>query len=284
MATKGKTGFQQVAPDVYAMVLSFVGPEGGGPNGGFIVAGDKVIVIDSFITMTAARELLSQIKSLTAKEPSFLIYTHSHGDHITGARVFAPPAIAIAQESTREAMIEEGRSGIERMLQMRPELAPDMKGAAVVLPEITYCDHMSLNFGERQIELIHPGAAHTFGDTIVYLPKEKVLFAGDLLFNHICPPMMGSSLGWVRAISQIEQMDIDSIVPGHGFVCTKKEITELKHFIQRLRREVKKCYDQNMPKEKVTAAINLGGFKDWPHQERLQMDVELIYRELEAAK
>ncbi|MFH0847616.1 MAG: MBL fold metallo-hydrolase [Chloroflexota bacterium] len=279
MPTKGKTGLREIAPGVYAMVTSIIGPDGGGPHGGFIVAGDKVIVIDAFITMTAARELLSQIKSVTKKEPSYLIYTHSHGDHIVGARVFCPPAVAIAQENAREEMLKEGRAGIERMMQMRPQLAPYMKGAEVVLPDITFCHQMSLCFGNRQIELIWVGPAHSNGDILVYLPKEKVLFAGDLLFDHVCPPLRGSSAGWIDAISFVEELDVKHYVPGHGFISNKKELGDMKRFLRHLRREVKKCYDQKIPKKKVAEAINLGEFKNWGRLERLPDATAFIYDE-----
>ncbi len=279
MSSQGKTGLQEVASGAWAMIMSIIEPEGGGPNAGFILAGDEVVVIDALISLGAARELLKQIKSVTGKKPTFLINTHEHGDHVLGNQVFAPPAVIIAHENVREMLLRGGRSIIDRFVKMRPALAEDLKEARIVTPEITYRNQMSLYLGGRTIELIHPGKAHTQGDTIVYLPDEKVLYAGDLLFNHIVPPIFGDSAGWIAAIEQIEKMDVKTIVPGHGFVCTKQEITDLKHYLIELRRQVKKCYDRKLTKEKALAEIDMGVYKEWPHQERLALDVEQLYKE-----
>ena len=283
MVSQNKTGLQEVVPGVWAMILSIIEPEGGGPNSGFIVAGDEVIVIDSLISLGAAKELLGQIKSLTGREPTFLINTHSHGDHVNGNQIFAPPAKILAHESVREVLLREGDSIIERTVQMRPALSEDLKGAKIIVPDITYHARMTLHFGRLTIELIHPGMAHTLGDTMVYLPEEKVLYAGDLLFNHIFPPIFGDSAGWIAAIEQIEGMDIQAIVPGHGFICTKQEITDLKHCLIELREQVRKCYDRKLDKEKALSEIDMGVYRKWPHQERLELDVDQLYKEFESA-
>lgn len=284
MLPQNKTGLQEVAPGAWAMILSISEPEGGGPNSGFIVAGDEVIVIDSLISLSPARELLSQIRNVTGKKPTFLINTHSHGDHVNGNQVFAPPAKIIAHENTREVLVREGHSIIERTAQMRPALAKDLKEAEIIVPDITYRNRMTLYFGDRTIELIHPGKAHTFGDTIVYLPEDKVLYAGDLLFNHIFPPIFGDSAGWINALEQMEKMDIKAAVPGHGFVCTKQEITDLKNFLIGLSKQVKEYYERQTSKEKALSMIDMGLYRNWPHQERLALDVGQLYKEFESIR
>ena len=283
MVSQDKTRLQEVAPGIWANILSIIGPDGGGPNAGFILEGNTTIIVDSLITLRAAREMLAGIKKAGGKEPSFLTNTHSHSDHIIGNQIFAPPAIVIAQENTREAIMSEGAAGIKRIADMRPNLAEDLKEVKVVVPEIAYSEAMTLNFGGRSVKLIHPGPAHTLGDTLVYIPEEQVLFAGDLLFNHIIPPIMGDSANWVRVLTWLEGLDIKAVIPGHGYVGTKEDLVEMKKFLQRLRREVKKCYDKEMPQDNVITEINLGKYRDWPHQERLTMDVAKLYKEFGSA-
>ena len=283
MVSQDKTRLQEVAPGIWANILSIIGPDGGGPNAGFILEGNTTIIVDSLITLRAAREMLAGIKKAGGKEPSFLINTHSHSDHIIGNQIFAPPAIVIAQENTREAIMSEGAAGIKRIADMRPNLAEDLKEVKVVVPEIAYSEAMTLNFGGRSVKLIHPGPAHTLGDTLVYIPEEQVLFAGDLLFNHIIPPIMGDSANWVRVLTWLEGLDIKAVIPGHGYVGPKEDLVEMKKFLQRLRREVKKCYDKEMPQDNVITEINLGKYRDWPHQERLTMDVAKLYKEFGSA-
>jgi len=121
--------------------------------------------------------------------------------------------------------------------------------------------------------------AHTDGDTMVYLPEDRLLYAGDLLFNHIFPPIMGSSAGWIAAIEQIEAMDVDTIVPGHGFVCTKKELGDLKQCIVELRHQVEDCFNRGLSAEEAAKQIDLP-YLQWPRAERLPVAVQTIYREL----
>jgi len=226
--------------------------------------------------------MLGHIKRITGKEPTFLINTHNHADHVIGNQVFSPPAAIIAHENVREVLLRDGRAIIDRVAQTRPALSAELKEARIVAPQITYQNVLTLYLGGRTIQLIHPGKAHTLGDTIVFLPEAKVLFAGDLLFNHIVPPIMGDSAGWIAAIERIESMDIQTIIPGHGFMSTKQEIVDLKQFLIKLRQEVKKCYDRKLDKEKAKAEIDLGVYREWPHQERLTVDIDQLYKEFAA--
>jgi cyclase len=282
MVSQGKTGLQEVAPGIWADILD-VGPQGGGPNAGFILAGDKTIVIDALISLSAARELRAAIKKAGGKEPSFLINTHGDADHIIGNQIFSPPAVIIAQENTREAIMNDGAAGFQRMAQFHPELAGELREAVVVAPQITFCDALSLYFEGRSVHLIHPGPAHTLGDALVYIPEEQVLFTGDLLFNQIVPPIRGDSANWVRTLAWLEEQDIKVVIPGHGYAGTKDNLTEMKKFLQRLRREVKKCYQKGVPQDKAASEINLGRFESWAGKERLAMSIPQLYKELSGA-
>ncbi|MFC1987897.1 MBL fold metallo-hydrolase [Chloroflexota bacterium] len=274
MVSKGKTGIQEVAPGIWADILSATGP-----NAGFILAGDKTIVVDALVSLGAAREMLAGIKKAGGKEPSFLINTHGDGDHIIGNQIFAPPAVVIAQENTHEAIMKEGAAAIKRTAQIRPDLAEELKEVTIVIPEITFCHAMSLNFGSLSINLIYLGPAHTFGDSVIYIPEEQVLFAGDLMFNHIIPVIKGDSANWVRALIWLEKLDIKAVIPGHGYVGTKEDLVALRKFLQKLRREVKRCYDKGVPEDKAVTEINLGKYRDWLRQERVSVDVAKLYKE-----
>jgi cyclase len=286
MVSQEKNILKEVAPGIWALNMSVVSPNGGGPNAGFIIAGDKTIVVDALISLKAARELLGAIKKAGGKSPSFLVLTHSHGDHIIGSQVFSTTATVIAQENCREEIIKNAEAGLKRTKETRSFLfsAEDLEEARVVVPEVTFCDAMSFSFGNRDIELFYPGPAHSTGDTLVYVPDAQVLFAGDLLFNHIIPPIMGDSLNWVRTLQWLEELDIKVIIPGHGVMATKDDLIELRKYLQRLRREVKKCYDRKVPQDKVIPELDLGKYREWPNQDRLVPSVALIYKELKGGE
>ena len=279
MASHSKTGLVEVAPSAWAVIMSVIPPEGGGPNAGFFVAGEQVIVIDSLISPGFGQQLSGYIRQVTDKSPTYLINTHGHGDHVFGNQIFSPPATIIAHEKVRETLLSQGEVMVNSFAERLSGLVPDIKDTNVIAPHITYRHHMTLHLDGRTVELIHPGVAHTDGDTMVYLPDDKLLYAGDILFNHIFPPIFGSSAGWITAIEQIEAMDIDTVVPGHGFIATKKELGDLKRCLIELRSQVKDCFDQGLSAEEATKRVALP-YLEWPRAERLPLGVQTIYQEL----
>jgi len=279
MTSDSRTGLVEVAPGAWAVITSLIPPEGGGPNAGFVVAGEQVVVIDSLVSPGFGQQLAGYVRQVTDRPPAYLINTHGHGDHVFGNQAFAPAARIVAQRKVRETLLSQGEAMVKSFAERFADVVPDVKDTRVVPPDITYCRHMTLHFDGRTVELIHPGVAHTDGDTMVYLPEDRLLYAGDLLFNHIFPPIMGSSAGWIAAIEQIEAMDVDTIVPGHGFVSTKKELGDLKQCIVELRHQVKDCYNRDLSAEEAVKQIDLP-YLQWPRAERLPLAVQTIYREL----
>lgn len=279
MTVESRTGLVEVAPNAWAVVMSLIPPEGGGPNAGFVLAGGQVVVIDSLLSPGFGQQLAEYVRRVTDRPVAYLINTHAHGDHVFGNQVFAPAARVVAQRKVRDTLLSQGESMVKSFAERFADMVPDIKDAEVVPPDITYCRHMTLHFDDRTIELIHPGVAHTDGDTMVYLPEDRLLYAGDLLFNHIFPPIMGSSAGWIAAIEQIEAMDVDAIVPGHGFVATKKELGDLKQCITEVRHQVKQCFNRGLPVEETVKQVDLP-YLHWPRAERLPVAVQTIYREL----
>jgi len=279
MASDLRTGLIEVGRDAWAVITSVIPPEGGGPNAGFLLAGGQVVIIDSLVSPGFGQKLMEYVRQVTDRPLAYLINTHGHGDHVFGNQVFAPAARVVAQRRVRETLLSQGEAMVKSFAERFGDTVPDIKDTKVVPPDITYCRHMTLHFDDRSIELIHPGVAHTDGDTVVYLPQERLLYAGDLLFNHIFPPIMGSSAGWIAAIEQIEAMEVDTIVPGHGFIATKKELGDLKQCIVELRHRVEDYFDRGLSAEEATKQVDLP-YLQWPRAERLPLAVQTIYREL----
>ena len=280
MVSHSKKGLVELGAGIWAAIMSIIPPEGGGPNAGFIVAGDQVVVIDSLISPGTGQELITQLAQVTDRSPTYLINTHAHGDHVLGNQAVSPPATIIAHENVREVLLSQGEAIVASFAERYSDVAPGIKDTTVMPPHITYSERMTLSFDGRMIELIHPGVAHSNGDTLLYLPEEKILFAGDILFNHIFPPIFGSSAGWIATIERLEKMAIETIVPGHGYIATKKELVDLKECLIALRSQVKDCFDRNLTPEQATNEIDIP-YLEWPRSERLGQDVRVIYEELE---
>ncbi|MFH1087967.1 MAG: MBL fold metallo-hydrolase [Chloroflexota bacterium] len=279
MTSQSKAGFIEVSPGVWAAIMSIIPPEGGGPNAGFILAGRQVVVVDSLISPSMAQQMAKQLRQVTDRAATYLINTHGHGDHVFGNQVFSPPATIIAHKNVRDVLLSQGKAMVKSTAERWGGVLPDIKDTTVLPPHITYTERMTLHLDERTVELIHAGTAHTTGDTMVYLPAEKVLFSGDILFNHIIPPIMGSSAGWIAAIEKLEAMDIETIVPGHGFIAAKKDLGDLKRLLIELRRQVKDCFTRGLLQEQTVKELDMPYLK-WPHPERIPMGVALIYEEL----
>ena len=279
MSFHSQTGLIEVAPGAWAAVMSILSPEGGGPNAGFILAGDHVVVIDSLISPASGQQLREYVRQVTDKSPAYLINTHHNGDHVFGNQAFSPPATIITHENVRNVLLSQGEATVKDFTERFSHLVPDIKDTTVLPAHITYRDHMTLHLGGRTIELIHTGVSHTHGDTVVYLPEDKLLYAGDMFYYHNFPSIFGSSAGWIEAIGQLEAMDIETIVPGHGFITTKEELGDFKQCLIRLRSQVKDCFTRGLSPEQAREKIDLYDLQ-WAHPERLDIGVKFIYEEL----
>ena len=101
-------------------------------------------------------------------------------------------------------------------------------------------DRLVFHQSGRDVELRHLGPAHTFGDAFVYLPKDKILFAGDLAFYYVTPLAFQGHVGnWIKVADRILKMDVDLIVPGHGPLGGKKELREMRSYLMLIRREAR---------------------------------------------
>lgn len=267
----------ELIPDVWLFTTSLL--PGGGPNSGLIISGNDVILIDSSFSLSHGKQLLLNLHQVTSKSPTYIINTHSHGDHLFGNEAFAPPAMVIAHENVRKTLILQGENMIKSFASRWAHLIPDIADTTLILPDITFTDKITLHLAGRSIELIHPGPAHTNSDVMIYLPEQKILFSGDLFFNRVFPPILGSSTGWIAALEKMETMEFDKLVPGHGSVASKKELTEFKNLLIKMRNQVEQSFTRGLTVQQAIKEMDLP-CKDWPLYDRLTMNVQFIYQEL----
>ncbi|WP_053847771.1 MBL fold metallo-hydrolase [Streptomyces sp. NRRL B-24085] len=204
--------FEEVADGVHA----FVQPDGSWclSNAGVLPGTDVTLVVDTAATRARALRLRAATERLRGGSRLLVANTHQHGDHTFGNCVFAPDALFVGHDTARSDMARSGL-GLQR-------LWPDVPWGEVrvTLPELTYSDRMTLHTGREEVELIHPGPAHTTGDTVVWVPHRRVLFTGDIVMNGVTPfCLMGSVEGSLRAIRLLRELEPTTVVPGHGPVC-----------------------------------------------------------------
>lgn len=270
-----ETGLLELAPGVFARVY----PEGR-TNAGFIVGEEAVLVVDALMTPGLARGLQEDVKRVCDRPIRYLVNTHYHGDHTFGNAAFAPTPI-ISHQRCREELAERGEASLRRFATMRPELASELEGVSIRLPDVTFTDSLSVDLGGITAHLAHPGPAHTGGDTFVYVPERRVLFAGDLLFARMVPFMGdGHPQGWVQALERLDPLDADAVVPGHGLMATKTELREQRDLLADLCAVAKESLRGGVSEEEAARSPRLQRYADLPRAEGVAVGIGRAYAEL----
>lgn len=204
-------------------------------NTGFIVGDEGVVAIDTCATERRTRQFLEHVGAITAEPLRVLVNTHHHGDHTHGNYLTHPAAI-IGHDRCREEMIAGGIH-TEAYEGVFGDPSPDWGDLELAAPMLTFSDHMHVHTGEMGIELHYIGGpAHTTNDIVAWLPEQRALFTGDLVFNGGTPfVLMGSVSGALTAVERLRTFDAEVIVPGHGPVCdlaVLERLTAYYRFVQ----------------------------------------------------
>ncbi len=186
-------------------------------NAGFVVTPAGVVVVDALGSPALATELVAQIRKITDKPVTHVIVTHYHADHIYGLQAFkALGARIIAHGAAREYLNSD--TARLRLEASREELAPWVNDdTRLVEADEWLAADKTLVVGGTEFRIKIVGPSHTPEDLVVYLPKEKVLFAGDLVFRSRIPYVgKADSQHWIAALKTLLTFDASVIVPGHG--------------------------------------------------------------------
>ena len=257
----GETGERQVtrlADGVYA--IQHQNLNDGNPSGNTtVIIGDReVFVVDSCYRPSLAREDIAQIRQWTDKPVRYLLNTHFHNDHNNGNKTYmdAFPGLAIiAHEETKKDMdliqpgnIERGakelavtiaafkqgknrhgrvlsedeKKQVQDILPGLEQMQAEFETLVYQPPTLTFSDKLDIDIGNREVQVKHLGRGNTPGDAVVYLPKEKILIAGDLLVYPIPYTYDGYPAEWIETLQRMAQLESQTIVPGHGPVLHDK--------------------------------------------------------------
>ena len=272
-----KTGMREVGPRVFAYVQAT--GETGISNAGLIVGVDGATAVDALMVPSMTRRLVAAIKRTTRKKIGALVNTHHHLDHTGGNRFFRGAAI-VATEKCRAALAP-GFPPVALLQRFMPAFAREFPLLKLQLPTVTFEDRLVIHDGEREIHLWHPGQpAHTAGDATVFLPKERVLFAGDLAFHYVTPLAFQGHVGhWIEAADRVLEFEADVIVPGHGPIGTRHDLRLMRDYLALVRREAKTRFEAAMTAEAAAADIKLGVYASWREAERILPNVMRCYQE-----
>jgi len=225
----------KVADNVY----SYVGVKNASPlnsfgaNAGIVVGSDGVLVIDTLVSAKEAQRFIADIRKITDKPIKYVVNTHYHLDHAFGNSEFAKlGAMIIATDADRRNLAQYGEETLKGAGNFGLT-AQDMEGTSIVLPDITFRDKMTIHLGDETVELIYVMPSHTTGSVLTYIPRHKMLFAGDILFTDFHPYMADCDVkGWIESLDFIDKMDVETIIPGHGPLSTKKDVKEIRDYLR----------------------------------------------------
>ena len=275
--TTWKTGMQEVGPKIFAYVQAT--GETGISNAGLVVGADGAVAVDALMVPSMTRKLVAAIKRVTRKKIGTLINTHHHLDHTGGNQLFRDSTI-VASEACRAALVP-GFPPVPILQRFMPAFACEFPLLKMTLPTVTFADRLVIHDGTHEIHLWHPGVpAHTAGDATVFLPKERVLFTGDIAFHYVTPLAFQGHVGhWIETADRVLALEADVVVPGHGPIGTRQDVRQLRDYLVLVRGEAKKRFDAGMPAEAAARDIKLGVYASWREAERILPNVMRCYQE-----
>ena len=227
---------------------------------------EGIVLIDSGQTPADSRAAMDIVKKLTPQPVRFIIHTEPHGDHTVGDFVFSPPAVVIA-----------AAGAVESMKRNNP---PADTAYRRVLPHIEYQNKMTLNMGDRTLELLYLKNVHSEADTGVWLPKERVVFAaaavGVKRYPNIRPSVTIPDI--LAAIKTMRALNPEVVIPGHGEPGTTKIFDEMERYYGLLLERVRKMAAEGKTLEQVKTKLRMPEFDDWVGKERFPTNVEAAWR------
>lgn len=249
-----KTTFTKLADGAYCLTAE------GDPNSGVIVGDDGVMVIDARATPVMAQELVQHIRTVTDKPIKYVLLTHYHAVRVMGASGYGAGHI-IASKGTYELIRERGAQDFKSEVQRFPRLFRNVESVpGLTWPNLVFDRELTVWMGSREVRIMHLGAGHTKGDAVAWLPKEKVLFSGDLVEEGATPYCGDAHLKeWPETLERLRALKPRRLVPGRGEALTtpaacERAIRATQEFVRELyaqarkgvkgRKDLKQVFDQ----------------------------------------
>ena len=305
----GTPSLDQIADGCWAWTQ----PDGswGYSNAGLVTDGGASLLVDTLYDLRLTRAMAERMRRDVPGfvGPGAIVNTHANGDHCYGNGAFPGVPIVASEAAAREmpAFPPAAMARAVRALRVAGRLpwplselridgvrlrdvaeffvdafgAFEFDGVELVLPDTTFRGELSWRVGDRAVELIEVGPAHTAGDVVAWVPDARVVYTGDILFSSGHPIVWEGPLrGWVGACDRILALDPAVVVPGHGPLATVAEVRRLRDHLTWLWDAVRARYEAGLGPADAAADLALDAWADWGEAERVVVNVDAIYREL----
>ncbi len=293
MNTNYSLGLHEIGNDCYA----YLQPDGGWgySNAGLVVGNGQSLLVDTLFDLKLTASMLESMKAVTASAPiGTVVNTHANGDHCYGNQLVKDANI-VASAATAHEMTEVPPAMLAALNKAPGEVGDlfrsffgdfEFDGIDLALPTQTFTGQLTVKVGERDIELIEVGPAHTAGDTIAYVPSARTVYTGDILFIGGAPIVWAGPLeNWIAACDLINSLDLDVVVPGHGPLTDKAGVSRVREYLSFVLTEASARQEQGMDAfdaaREICADI-LGdpnkSFATWKEFGRISVNVDTVYR------
>jgi cyclase len=247
---------------------------------------EGVVLIDTGQTPKDSHIVMAALKKLTSRPVRFIIHTEPHQDHTVGNFVFSPPGIVIAHAGATASMKNaDNPENIEKRMAVSPEMREAYKGYRLVTPNIEYRDKMTLNVGDRTLELYYLKNVHSEADTAIWLPKERIVFTAASVTvkrfgNH--RPFVSIS-DTLSAIKMMKALNPEFVVPGHGDPGTVKILDDMERYYNLLMERVGAMVKAGKSLDDIKKELKMPETDDWAGKDRFPNNIEAAYRAIKGS-
>lgn len=209
-----KITWTQLSENAYAYTAE------GDPNSGVVIGDDGVLIVDTTATPAMAQDLIAKIRSVTDKPIKYVVLSHYHAVRVLGASAYFAEGAqqVIASRGTYEMIVERGEADMKSEIERFPRLFAGVETVpGLTWPTLVFEKEITLFLGKLEVRIMHPGAGHTKGDTVVWLPSQKVLFSGDLVeYEAACYCGDAQLAQWPDTLEALRALEPEKLLPGRG--------------------------------------------------------------------
>jgi cyclase len=296
----GNWPFRQGVHDIGNGLYGYVQPDGtwGWSNAGLVTSRGQTMLIDTLMSVPLTRIMLDEFSKVAGGDHvDMVVNTHANPDHFFGNGLVADAEI-IATANTREEMAEfnpRALAELSQTWQSRGEAGEflfetmgrqfDFSGVdELTLPNRTFVDQLTLTVGDKTVELHDLGPAHTLSDTIAWVPGDRAVFTGDLLFNQGHPVLWaGPMTRWIAACEFIERLEPEVVVPGHGPICGVEAVRGMRHYFEHLTNQAQGRFEAGMDWRTAARDIPMKEYAHWTDPERVVANIYSLYKQWDPA-
>lgn len=240
---------------------------GPGPlsNSAAFIGDREVLLADTMLTPAMAHQVRMAVREVTDRPIRFVLNTHRDGDHVFGNQEFWPECVFLSHRTTRDLIRDAGDKPVRDAAARRPHLKAEFDLVRVIAPQVAFDGNLEIDLGGLAVHCLHVGPAHTPGDVAVWVPAERFLLTGDVVFNGAFPGMRSAHIGgWLRALDRLEALEPRTVAPGHGAIGGPPLIAQQRAVLVEFRDLMLEARGRGLTLEEAMASIRLVDHKELP--------------------